>query len=250
MCCESRPGRLAAWAARRAVPAAGEQLEQAAVGSARASSLRPGGGTVQAERVSRVYERLAPRYDRGMDVLDRLLFSGGRDWVCQRASGATLEVAVGTGRNLGRYPAGVRLTGIDASPAMLAIAQRRADSLEATVDLREGDAERLDFPDGCFDSVVVTLGLCTIPHDGAAVAEMARVLRPRGKLLALEHTASPRPLVRAVQGLADPLAGRLGADHLLRRPEALVAAAGLVVDETERSALGITLRLAAHKRKP
>ncbi len=205
---------------------------------------------VEAERVRRIYERMAPRYDRGMDVVERLLFSGGRDWVCERANGATLEVAVGTGRNIGRYRADVRLTGIDASPAMLARAQRRADSLEATVVLREGDAQRLDFPDECFDSVVVTLGLCTIPDDGAAVAEMARVLRPGGKWLALEHTASPRPLVRAAQGLADPLAGRLGADHLLRRPEALIAAAGLVIDEAERSALGITLRLAAHKPGP
>lgn len=157
-------------------------------------------------------------------VFDRLLFSGGRDWVCERASGMTLEVAIGTGRNLGRYPAGVRLTGIDASAAMLARAQRRADYLETTVVLREGDAECLAFPDDCFDSVVVTLALCTIPDDGAAVAEMARVLRPGGKLLALEHTASPRPLIRAVQGLANPLAGR--------------------------SALGITLRLGAHKPGP
>ena len=159
-------------------------------------------------------------------------------------------MGVGTGRNLGRYPPGVRLTAIDASPAMLARALDRAASLGSSVDLREGDAEHLEFPDASFDTVVVTLALCTIPDDGKAVAEIARVLRPGGTLVALEHTASPRPLVRAVQGLADPLAGRFEADHLLRRPDALVAAAGLVVDETERSALEITLRLAAHKPGP
>lgn len=196
MCCESRPGRPSTSGAGRAVPATGEQLEQAG-----------GAGVVQAERVGRIYERLAPRYDRGMDVLDRLLFSGGRDWVCERASGATLEVAVGTGRNLGRYPAGVRLTGIDASPAMLAIAQRRADSLEATVDLREGDAERLDFPDGCFDSVVVTLALCTIPDDGAAVAEMARVLRPGGEVAGPRAHREPSPVGPSRPGPRRPLGG-------------------------------------------
>ena len=185
-----------------------------------------------------------------MNVMDRLRFAGGRDWVCTRATGDTLEVAVGTGRNLGRYPQGVRLTGIDASPAMLARARERAAALGVEVDLREGDGERLSFGDACFDSVVVTLGLCTIPDDGAAVAEMARVLRPGGRLLALEHTASPHPLVRALQGLADPLAGRFEADHLLRRPDALVRAAGLVVDEAERSALGLVLRLAARKPDP
>ncbi|MHB1927857.1 MAG: class I SAM-dependent methyltransferase [Acidimicrobiales bacterium] len=216
---------------------------KAAVVPARGS----GAPSSEMQRVRRIYERLAPRYDRVMDVVDRLVFPGGRDWVCRRATGETLEVAVGTGRNLGRYPPGARLTAVDASPAMLAAARRRAATLASSVDLREGDAEHLAFPDAAFDSVVVTLALCTIPDDGAAVAEMARVLRPGGRLLVLEHTASPRPLVRAAQGLADPLAARLGGDHLLRRPDALVKAAGLVVDEVERTALGITLRLAAHK---
>ncbi len=195
----------------------------------------------------RIYERFAPRYDRVMDVVDRLLFSGGRDWVCQRATDDTLEVAVGTGRNLGRYPPGVRLTAIDASPAMLALARRRAATLGVSVDLREGDGQRLEFSDAVFDSVVVTLALCTIPDDGAAVAEMARVLRPGGRLLLLEHTASPRPLVRSLQGLADPLAVRFEGDHLLRQPDTSVKAAGLVVDEMERSAWGIAVRLSAHK---
>ena len=211
---------------------------------------RHGIEVVEEERVRQVYERIAPRYDSVMNLMDRLLFAGGRDWVCERATGDTLEVAVGTARNLGRYSHEVRLTGIDASPAMLARARERAAALGVEVDLREGDAERLAFPDACFDSVVVTLGLCTIPDDGAAVAELARVLRPGGRLLALEHTASPHPLVRALQGLADPLAGRFEADHLLRRPDALVRAAGLVLDEVARSALGIVLRLAAHKPDP
>lgn len=223
----------------------GGHLEQADV-----ASRGRGSDAVEEERVRRVYERLAPRYDRVMNVVDRLVFAGGRDWVCARASGETLEVGVGTGRNLGRYPPGVRLIAIDASPAMLSRARDRAATLGLRVDLREGDAEHLEFPDASFDTVVVTLALCTIPDDGKAVAEIARVLRPGGVLVALEHTASPRPLVRAVQGLADPLAGRFEADHLLRRPDALVAAAGLVADEAERSALGVTLRLAAHKPGP
>ncbi len=213
---------------------------------------RHGIEVVEAARVRQVYERIAPRYDTVMNLMDRLLFAGGRDWVCARATGDTLEVAVGTGRNLGRYPHEVRLTGIDASPAMLARARERAAALGLAVDLGEGEGEGegLAFPDACFDSVIVTLGLCTIPDDGAAVAEMARVLRPGGRLLALEHTASPRPLVRALQGLVDPLARRFEADHLLRRPDVLVRAAGLVVDEVERSAFGIVLRLASHKPDP
>ena len=200
-----------------------------------------------APRVRQIYNRMAPRYDRVMDVVDRLVFPGGRDWVCQRARGATLEVAVGTGRNLGRYPEGVTLEAIDASPAMLEQARRRAATLGVRVALREGDAERMDLPDASFDTVVATLALCTVPDDAAAVTEMARVLRPGGRLLLLEHTASPNPWVQALQALVEPLGVIFAGDHQLRRPDALVRTAGLVVEEIERSRGGIVLRLAARK---
>lgn len=76
---------------------------------------------------------------------------------------------------------------------------------------------------------------------------MARVLRPGGRLILLEHVASPLRPVRAVQRLLDPLLVRLEGDHLLRRPEFAVKASGLVVDMLERSRLGIILRLVAQK---
>jgi len=54
-----------------------------------------------------------------MRFFDRVLFAGGREWVCSQAQGDVLEIAVGTGRNLGHYPDRVNLTGIEFSPAML-----------------------------------------------------------------------------------------------------------------------------------
>lgn len=63
---------------------------------------------------------------------------------------------------------------------MLEIARKKADELGLDADLREGDAQELPFPDAAFDAVVCTLSLCTIPDDRRAVAEMKRVLRPRG----------------------------------------------------------------------
>ena len=71
----------------------------------------------------------ASRYDGAMDFWDRHLFGDSRPWVCGRAAGEVLEVAVGTGRNLSLYPDTVRLTGIDWSPAMLGIARERAARL-------------------------------------------------------------------------------------------------------------------------
>jgi SAM-dependent methyltransferase len=150
----------------------------------------------QTERLKRKWEKEAPTYDRRMGFFERVLFEDGREWVCSRASGEVLEVAVGTGRNFPFYPAGVRLTGIDLSPAMLEIARKRAGELGLNADLRESDAQELPFPDASFDTVVCTLSLCNIPDDRRAIAEMKRVLRPGGILLLLDHVSTSGLLLR------------------------------------------------------
>ena len=205
------------------------------------------GAAGETRRVQRIYDRLAPGYDRVIALAEWLLFRGGRRWVTSRAQGRVLEVAVGTGLNLALFPPDVQLTGIELSEAMLERARRRARDLGMAADLRQGDAQSLDLPDGGFDTVVVTLSLCSIPDDVTAVREMARVLRPGGRLVLLEHVASPSRAVRLAQSALDPLLVRLEGDHLLRRPEVAVRDAGLVVDELHRSVLGIVLRLAARK---
>ena len=183
----------------------------------------------EAEQIRRVYEREASNYDRNVKLPERLLFSGGREWVCARAEGEVLEIAMGTGLNLPHYPDGVRLTGIEFVPAMLDIARRRAVELGRPVELRLGDAQALEFEDVTFDTVVCTLSLCTIPDDRAAVAEARRVLRPGGRFVLLEHVRSPVRAVRGVQRLLAPAvrslrgrpcaarAARAGAGGLLDR---------------------------------
>jgi len=199
------------------------------------------------ERVRRLYDAAAGRYDRSIALFERLLFGGGREWVCSRARGEVLEIAVGTGRNLPFYNEDVRLTGIELSPEMLAIARRRTRELGREADLRSGDAQDLPFRDASFDTVVCTLGLCTIPDDRGAVAEAARVLRPGGRLLLLEHVRSPVLPVRVLQTLLNPLTVLLENDHLLREPLRYVEAAGLVLELAERSKWAIVERLAARK---
>src|SRR4051812_10653321 len=135
----------------------------------------------ETDRVREIFDRDAPRHDRTMGFFERLLFRDARSWVCSQAEGRTLELAVGTGLNLPYYPSGVKLTGIELSPAMLERAQARAKELGRDADLLLGDATALDFADASFDTVVCTFGLCTIPDDAAAVAEARRVLRPGGR---------------------------------------------------------------------
>jgi ubiquinone/menaquinone biosynthesis C-methylase UbiE len=132
----------------------------------------------ETERVLRLYEKDAHKYDREMRFFDGLLFAGGREWICEQAAGEVLEIGIGTGRNLPHSRDDVHLTGVELSPAMIEIARTRARELGREVDLRVGDAQALEFPDESFDTVVCTLALCTIPDEGAAVAAVRRVLAP------------------------------------------------------------------------
>jgi ubiquinone/menaquinone biosynthesis C-methylase UbiE len=183
-----------------------------------------------------------------MEWPDRALFNGAREWACAQAAGDVLEVAVGTGRNLPFYgPRVGSLTGIDLSPAMLAIAKDRARELGRDADLRTGNAEALEFGDATFDTVVCMLALCNIPDDRAAIAEMHRVLRPGGRLVLFDHVASHHWWVRVPQELLEQVTLRTIGDYLTRRPLPLVEAQGFVVSHSQRSKLGWVERLVAVK---
>ncbi len=199
-------------------------------------------------RVREVQDKHADGYDRQMNFFDRVLFGGGREWACSHAEGDVLEIAVGSGRNLPFYPPSVKLTAIEFSPQMLALARKRADALGREFDLREGDAQDLEFDDRSFDTVIITLALCTIPDDRKAAREAYRVLRPGGRLILLEHVRSPALPVRAIQRLLDPLAVRFEADHLVREPLDYIAEEGFEVESVERSKWGIVERVVARKR--
>ena len=203
--------------------------------------------TPETERVRRIWEKLAPKYDKLIKFPERWLFAGGRDWVCSQATGNVLEIAVGTGRNFEHYPADVRLTGIDLSESMVGIAKRTAESLGRQADLRVGDAQALDFPPGSFDTVVCTLSLCSVPDDRKAVGEVSRVLRPGGRFLLLEHVASPRRTVRAIQRILDLITVRLEGDHLVREPLVHLREEGFEVERLKRLKWGVVERVAARK---
>jgi ubiquinone/menaquinone biosynthesis C-methylase UbiE len=199
-------------------------------------------------RIRRFYEQSADRYDRGMDLMDRLLFGAGRVATCSSATGNTLEIGVGTGRDLPLYPAGTELTGIDLSPAMLDVARQRAEQHGVIVRLQEGDAQALPFEDASFDTVVSALTLCTVPDYAKAASEARRVLRPGGRLLLLEHVRSPIRAVRWAEQLLNPLMERFENDHLLRDPMDYLERVGFTVEQCERSKWGIVERVVARAR--
>jgi len=211
------------------------------------SAARAKAGETEAARQKRVWDKSAPSYDKQIAFFEKTWFGGGREWLGERTRGRVLEVAIGTGRNLPHYPAGAAVTGIELSPAMLAIARQRAAGLGRDADLQEGDAERLPFADASFDTVVCALSLCTIPNPAAAIGEMNRVLVPGGRLLLLDHIGSTWPPVHAAQWLLEQITIRAAGEHFTRRQLPLVEAAGFQVIETERRKAGTVERIYAVK---
>lgn len=190
----------------------------------------------------------AARYDALMQRLERRFFPDTRAWVCGRATGDTLEVAVGTGLNLPHYPAGVRLTAVDRDPAVLGFARERALTIGRAVHLGEADASALPYPDARFDTVVATFVLCEVPDDGRAIAEALRVLRPGGSLLLADHVVATHALVRFGQHLLEALTIPLAGEHFTRRPSAHLAGHGAEVVAGDRFSHGAVERV--HARKP
>jgi ubiquinone/menaquinone biosynthesis C-methylase UbiE len=127
------------------------------------------------------------------------------------AEGATIEIGPGTGLNLEHYPEAVtRLVLAEPDPHMRRRLRQRVDALGLAAEIIAAPAERLPFPDATFDTAVVTLVLCSVPDQEVALAEIARVLRPNGRLLFLEHVRAGDPRVAKRQDRIRPLYNLVG----------------------------------------
>ena len=179
------------------------------------------------------YQRLSKFYDL-MQAGSEKRFSPWRErlWALVRGR-RVLEVGVGTGRNIDYWPAGVSMAAIDFTPGMLAIAQQRAQTLGVTADLRIGDIQALDFPDGSFDAVVGTCVFCSVPDPVLGLRELRRVVRPGGQVLLLEHVRSARRVLGTLMDAFNPLVVRVMGANINRRTVANVRAADLRIDRVD-----------------
>ncbi len=187
--------------------------------------------------VTRRYERLAPLYDLCNAPMELLGLRARRRRLLARARGRVLEAGIGTGRNLEFYPEGLELTGIDVSPQMLERARRRAESLGREVELRQADVQELPFQDATFDTVVAACLFCSVADPVRGLRELARVVKPDGAVLLLEHVRPRNPLLGLVADLVSPLTRRLFGPSLNRRTEENALAAGLELVEVRRDGI-------------
>jgi ubiquinone/menaquinone biosynthesis C-methylase UbiE len=128
-----------------------------------------------------------------------------------KAEGETLEIGAGTGLNLEHYPETVtRLVLVEPDRHMRRRLGRRAGALGRSAEIVDASVEELPFEDATFDTAVVTLVLCSVPSQQPALAEIARVLKPEGRLLFLEHVRSADPKVARSQDRIRPLYNLVG----------------------------------------
>jgi ubiquinone/menaquinone biosynthesis C-methylase UbiE len=186
---------------------------------------------------SRMFSAL---YDRAFEASEEAGLRKMRAELLARARGRVLELGAGTGLNLELYPhEGLdSLTVTEPDPHMFKQLRERAVKVCNGADLIQAGAEELPFDDDSFDTVVVTLVLCTVPDQPAALKEISRVLGPGGQLLFLEHVRSEEPgLAKWQDRLEAPWRFVGDGCHCNRDTVAGIEAAGFDLDDVEQGEL-------------
>ena len=166
-------------------------------------------------RIEKAYDRWAPVYDK---VFGKV-FERGRMAAIKATEthigahgGRILEVGVGTGISLLSYSRKNRLVGVDISAGMLRKARKRVieHHLTNVEALAVMDAKHLAFPDTAFDAVVAQYVITAVPDPEATLDEFARVLKPGGEIVLVNHIGAEAGLWRAFETWFSPMARKLG----------------------------------------
>jgi ubiquinone/menaquinone biosynthesis C-methylase UbiE len=174
---------------------------------------------------------------KGADVYRRRLLAD--------LTGRVIEVGAGSGVHFRHYPATVdEVLAVEPEPNLRAMAEAAAATAPVAVRVVSGMAEELPAPDASMDAGVSAALLCSVPDPAAALAELARVIRPVGELRFYEHVVSRRPRAASLQRLLDASgvwARAMGGCHTSRDTEAAIAGAGFSIESIERFSFRPTL---------
>jgi len=203
------------------------------------------------EKTRTRYQRIAPYYDT-MELMAEGRMADWRERLWSLVEGPrVLEVGVGTGKNMPYYPEDMQVTAVDLTPRMIERARRRADKLRIDVDVQLDDAQELDFDDAIFDDVVSTCVFCSVPDPLLGLEELARVTRPGGRLLMVEHVRAANELLGSVMDLVNPLAVRIMGANINRQTVENVARSPWEIERVEDLGMGGIFKLiVARKNAP
>jgi ubiquinone/menaquinone biosynthesis C-methylase UbiE len=181
----------------------------------------------------------AAMYDRGLKGTEDAGLREMRRQTLAAATGRTVDLGAGTGINLALYPKAVAdLVLSEPDPHMAKRLRQKLAESGRIAELVEAPAERLPFEDSSFDTAVFTLVLCTVPDPAAALAEAARILKPGGKLLFVEHVRAENPgLARWQDRLEKPWRFIGDGCHCNRDTVANIEASPLTLESVEHGEL-------------
>lgn len=158
-----------------------------------------------------------------------------RRGIVPQVSGNIVEIGFGSGLNLEHMSEDVRsVTAIDPSDGLHRLAAPRIEQSPFDVIHLRTTAEELPCESNSFDAALCTWSLCTIPDPRAALAELRRVLKPKGRFAFIEHGASPDVGVRRWQDRINPIWRRIGGGcNLNRQPDSLIRESGFDIEHVE-----------------
>jgi ubiquinone/menaquinone biosynthesis C-methylase UbiE len=168
--------------------------------------------------VLKLYDKQANSYDSWNSMMERI-FSKGRK-IFSTLKGEILEVGVGTGLNLPYYGPNSQVTVFDWSPKMIfhAKLRTRSSNLKNIKNFVTGDIQELSkhFSEASFDYITSTCVFCSVPDPVKGLKELAKVLKPSGRLVQIEHGISYFKPVNLILGLFDNIMTKWRGFHLTR----------------------------------
>jgi ubiquinone/menaquinone biosynthesis C-methylase UbiE len=173
--------------------------------------------------------------DMMMDRTDQQGWAENRRALVGDLTGRVLEVGCGTGTMFGYYGPNVRVEAIEPEADFLALAMKKAAAYPDKINAQHGDGMSLVYEEGSFDAVVFGLVLCSVPSMERVLAEAYRVLRPGGRLRALEHVRSEHSVAGVLLDITNPIWMKINQQGCRwnRRSLEAIQAAGFSLDDVQ-----------------